>query len=100
MELDLGPGQTRQLTFAEAARETLTASFELARHIAARKWEAERARIELLDAAATIDIQTGDPDWDAALAFSQRAALGLMFRGNENLPCPSFVSARQPDHGF
>jgi hypothetical protein len=100
LELDLGPGATRQLTFAEAARETLTASFELARHTAARKWEAERARIEMLDAAGTIDIQTGDADWDAALALSQRAALALMFRGNENLPNPTFVSTRQPDHGF
>lgn len=100
LELDLGPGQTRQLTFAEAARETLTASFELARHTAARKWEAERARIELLDAAGTIDIQTGDPDWDAALAFSQRAGLGLLFRGGQNLPQPGFVSVRQPDQGF
>ena len=100
LDLDLGPGATRQLTFAQAARETLAASFELARHTAARPWEAERARIELLDTSATIDIQTGDPDWDAALAFSQRAAFGLFFRGNQNLPQPSFVSVRQPDYGF
>ena len=100
LDLDLGPGATRQLTFAQAARETLAASFELARHTAARPWEAERARIELLDVSSTIDIQTGDPDWDAALAFSQRAALGLFFRGNQNLPHSSFVSIRQPDHGY
>ncbi len=100
LDMDLGPGATRQLTFAGAARETLAASFELARHTAARPWEAERARIELMDAAQTIDIQTGDQDWDAALAFSQRAALGLLFRGTDKLPYTSFVSVRQPDHGF
>ncbi len=100
LDMDLGPGASRQVTFAEAARETLAASFELARHTAARPWEAERARIELTDASHTVDIQTGDVDWDAALAFSQRAALGLLFRGTPKLPYTSFVSARQPDHGF
>ncbi|MGE5251835.1 MAG: MGH1-like glycoside hydrolase domain-containing protein [Bacteroidota bacterium] len=100
LDLDLGPGATRQLTFAEAAREALAGSFEQARHTAARAWEAERARIELLDTASTVDIETGDMDWDAALAFSQRAALGLLFSGSQQLPRPSYVSVRQPDHGF
>ncbi|HEY2981123.1 MAG TPA: hypothetical protein VGJ22_08080 [Anaerolineales bacterium] len=100
LDLELGPGQTRQFTYAQAAKDTLKASFELARHTAARPWEAERARIELVDAAQTIDIQTGDPDWDAALGFSQRAALGLFFNGNQNLPNASYVWARQPDQGF
>ncbi len=100
LDLELGPGATRQLTFAQAAKENLTASFELARHTAARVWEAERARIELLDEASVFDIHTGDAEWDAALAFSQRAALGLFFRGNQNLPHASFVISRQPDQGF
>ena len=100
LDLELGPGATRQLTFAQAAKENLTASFEAARHTAARAWEAERARIELLDEASVFDIQTGDKDWDAAFAFSQRAALGLIFRGNQNLPRSSFVISRQPDQGF
>ncbi len=100
LDLELGPGATRQLTFALAAKDSLAASFELARHTAARPWQAERARIELFNAADTIEIQTGDKDWDAALAFSQRAALGLFFRGTDKLPHPSFVLSRQPDHGF
>ncbi len=100
LDLELGPGATRQLTFAEAALETIPASFELARHTAARPWEAERARIEILDAAHVIDIRTGDTDWDAALAFSQKAALGLFFPENDNLKYPSFVQARHSDHGY
>lgn len=100
LDLELGPGATRQVTFAQAARETLPAAFELARHTAARQWEAERARIELTNQADTCEIYTGDVEWDAALAFSQSAALGLLLRGNEHLPYTSFISARQPDHGF
>ena len=46
LDLDLGPGATRQLTWAQAAMDTLQASFDLARQTAARPWEAERARLE------------------------------------------------------
>lgn len=100
LDLELGPGATRQLTFAQAAVETIPASFELARHTAARPWEAERTRIEMLDAGQVIDIHTGDTDWDAALAFSQKAALSLFFPGNDNLRHPSFVQSRHYDHGY
>ncbi|MDO9347977.1 MAG: hypothetical protein Q7T47_01715, partial [Anaerolineales bacterium] len=54
----------------------------------------------LVNAAQTIEIETGDPDWDAAFALSQKTAFSLFFPGNENLPNPSFVLARQPDHGY
>jgi hypothetical protein len=100
LDLELGPGSTRQITFAEAALDTVATSFELARRSAARPWEAERTRIEMLEASQVLDIHTGDPDWDAALAFSQTAAHGLFFCGGEKLPYPSFVHARHIDNGF
>ena len=100
LEVELGPGARRTLGFAEAALTEIPASFELARHAAARSWEAERSRIEMQNESDVMDIHTGDPNWDAALEFSQKAALGLFFRGNQHLPQPSFVLTRQPDHGF
>jgi hypothetical protein len=100
LELELGPGSTRQISFAEAALDTVSSSFELARHSAARSWEAERSRIEMLDESQVLDIRTGDANWDAALAFSQKAAHGLFFNGNDQLPNPSFVNARNMDNGF
>jgi hypothetical protein len=100
LDLELGPGSTRQITFAEAALDTVATSFELARRSAARPWEAERTRIEMLDASQVLDIRTGDSDWDAALSFSQKAAHGLFFSGSEQLPNPSFVNARHIDNGF
>jgi hypothetical protein len=100
LDLELGPGSTRQITFAEAALDTVAESFDLARKSTARPWEAERTRIELLNNSETIDIRTGDPDWDAALAFSQTAAHGLFFSGSEQLPNPSFVNTRHIDNGF
>ena len=98
LELELGPGATRTISFAEAALDTIPEGFDLARKTAARAWQAELARIEMLDASQTLDIRTGDPEWDATLAFSQKAAHAL-FMQSDQLPYPSFVQARHSDHG-
>ena len=100
LKVDLEPGMTRSYTWCIAAENMLEASFELARKIAARPWDAERARIELLDAGDTLEIHTGDPDWDAALALSQKSAFAAFHAGSGRLPQPSFVTPRQPDGGY
>jgi hypothetical protein len=100
MDLSLAPGSSRCLTWVQAALASASDSFEFARRIASRSWDAERARIELVNAAQTVEIRTGDPDWDAALALSQKAAFGLFFSPSQSLPSPSFVLSRLPDHGY
>jgi hypothetical protein len=100
MEPDFDPGVTNTITWSLAALDSTEASFELARHVAARPWDAERTRIELVDAGDRVEIHTSDEDWDAALAFSQEAALGLFYPASRYLPNPSFVRSRQPDGGF
>lgn len=98
--LEFDPGATRSLIWTLAAEASTETSFELARRVASRPWDAERARIELLDAGEVLDIHTGDVDWDATLAFSQKAALGMFYPASEHLPNPSFVRSRQPDGGY
>jgi hypothetical protein len=98
--LDLAPGGTRQVVWSMAALKDAQASFDLARRTAARPFDAERARLELLNASQTIDITTGDRDWDVALALSQKAAFGLFMGASAHLPQPSFVLSRQPDQGY
>lgn len=100
LDLQFDPGQTRILTWALASEASAESSFELARRTTARPWDAERARIEMTDAGQILDIQTGDVDWDAAFAFSQRAALSLFFPASAQLPNSSFVQSRQPDGGY
>ena len=100
LNLALAGGGTRTLTWAQAALATPTDSFEHARSIAARHWEAERAKIEMVNTSQSIDIHTGDPDWDAAFALSQKTAFGLFFGSSQYLPNPSFVFTRQPDQGY
>ena len=100
LDIELGPGATRQLTWAQAATDTPQGSFDLARQVAARPWEAERARLELLNTSQCIDVNTGDKDWDTAFALSQCAGLGLLFPPTQHLHNPSFVSARGADNGY
>ena len=100
VELDLAPAASRQVTWVHAALTASGPSFELARRTAARPWDAERAHIEMLADSETLDIQTGDPDWDTAFALSQKAAFSLFLPASDKLPNPSFVLTRQPDNGY
>jgi hypothetical protein len=99
LDLALASGGVRTLTWAQAALSTPDESFEHARRTAARPWEAEIAHLEIVNASQVIDVRTGDPDWDAAFALSQKTAFSLFFGPSAHLPAPSFVLARQPDQG-
>ncbi len=100
LEVALAGRSTCTRSWALASLATAEESFELARSTATCAWEAERVRIEMVNAAQTIDLQTGDPDWDAAFAFSQKTAFSLFFGPSQHLPKPSFVFSRQPDQGY
>jgi hypothetical protein len=99
LDLALAAGGRRTLTWVQAALGTHEESFEHARRTAARPWEGERARLELVNEAQTVEVWSGDPDWDAAFALSQKTAFGLFFGAGDQLPAASFVQMRQPDQG-
>ncbi len=100
LKIELEPGGARQITWALAALASTQESFDLARLTTAREWEAEKTRIELLNASRQIEIHTGDADWDAALAITQKIAAGLVYSPGGDLPHPSFVLARTPEQGY
>ncbi len=100
LPLEMPPGNRRQFSWALASTKDGQESFDLARRTAARPFDAERARIELLNASQTVEIVTGDADWNAALALSQKTAFGLLIGPSPHLPNPSFALSRQPDQGF
>lgn len=97
--LELAPDAYRRFTWVLTALPDDEESFRHARLTAARNWEAEVARIDHL-ADQLPQIHTGDANWDAALAFSQRAALNLLHSPTQHLPYQSFVSTRLPDQGY
>jgi hypothetical protein len=100
LEFRLGPGVSRQVMWALASTGSSEESFDLARKITSRPWDAEVARIELQDRHDLVTIQTEDAQWDAVLAHSQRAALRLFHTGGVHLPGRSFVLARTPEQGY
>lgn len=99
ISLDLLPGLERQFSWAAAALADPAASFTVARATVARDWEGEYARIEMFN-AAQLDVETGNPDWNAAFALAQKTALNLLHGPTEFLPHPSWVQTRLPDQGF
>lgn len=98
-QLELLPGLAREYTWAVAALADPVASFTLARATVARDWDAEYARIEMTN-AAQLEIDTGNPDWNAAFALAQKTALNLIHGPTEVLPHASWVQTRLPDQGF
>ena len=54
----------------------------------------------MINLSQAVEIQTGNADWDAALAFSQQTAAELLMKNDLYLPELSFVLSRRPDQGF
>jgi hypothetical protein len=99
VDIDLAPGGTRQFIWAHAGLDDIEASFHNAKGLVTRHWDKELARIEILN-GRSLEIETGNNDWDAALALTQKTAIGLFLGPTEDLPQQSFVLSRQPDQGF
>jgi hypothetical protein len=98
-QLVLSPHEPHAVTWVESALPTPEASFAQAQQITALNWDAETARIELVN-ASQLEIHTGSPDWDAALCLSQKTARGLILANTSGCPHPSTVSTRLPDQGY
>lgn len=99
-EIDLDPGDERQLSWAFAALPEVEDSFQLARLTTSRPFDAEITRAEMLHNSQRVDVHTPNADWNAALQLGQVAAMRLLMPPRQNLPNPSFVLAREPEHGF
>jgi hypothetical protein len=99
-DLELYPGNSYQVFWSTAAMSSFETSLENARLTTTRSWDAENARINLLNQSQTIQVHTGDPDWDSAFALTQKTAFTLLFNNPAFMQCPSFVLSRRPDQGF
>ncbi|MFU8773023.1 MAG: MGH1-like glycoside hydrolase domain-containing protein, partial [Anaerolineales bacterium] len=99
LQMDLLPGGFHQVSWCHAALKSEVDSFNLARSIAAHNWDAEYARIEMVN-QGQVEVHSGDIDWDTAFAITQKVAYSLITGPTENLPFPSFVQVRNPDQGY
>lgn len=74
-------------------------SLALAQHWLKQDWDRYFKRIEQA-ATALPDIETGDTDLDAAVAFSAQQLVQSALKPARGLPQPSFVAVRAPGRGF
>lgn len=98
-EINLEAKQRKSTIWTHAALSDPIVSFNAARQLAFRNWEAEIARVEMMN-ASTIEFFTGNPDWDAALKLAQKHAFSLIINSDQGLPYTSLVQSRQPDQGY
>ncbi|NPV84700.1 MAG: hypothetical protein HPY45_01650 [Anaerolineae bacterium] len=98
--IELLPGNRRQFIWALAALKQPELSFDLAKQTIARSWDGEITRLELFNTSQMLEIYTGNPDWDATLALSQKVANHLLMQTDLDSTFPPFVISRQPDHGY
>jgi hypothetical protein len=99
-EIELYPNAQVSIQWALAAGKTDQVANELAQDALQRRFDAEKARIEIVNEVEELEISTGNPEWDAALALSQRAARQLFFPPTGGLPHSSFVLCRRTDQGY
>jgi len=95
----LEPEEERGVIWALAGERALEASLTKARAALTLRWEAQMARLELAN-SRLVEIETGDPQWDAALAFSQKALLRAFVGPSRWLAAPSFILGRRPEAGY
>jgi len=98
--LSLDPGNHYQIIWALASLLDIQSSCNLARQTIIRSWEAEITRLDRFSSNQVVEIESGDPSWDAAFALSQKVAAGLVMGLSPGLPYSSFVLNRQPDQGY
>ncbi len=95
----LNPAHERSVTAAIAALPDENNSLTLAKNTISCAWDEETAKIERVNQAQWLDISTGNPEWDACFAHAQSTAYALFLPASDELPHPSFVQSRRPDHG-
>jgi hypothetical protein len=99
LTLEIPPNGTRYALWAHSALSDINSSFDLARQVLSRNWEAETARIEILN-SRQLEILTGNKDWDTAFSLAQKTSYSLFLQQTSNFNASSFVTARNPDQGF
>lgn len=95
----LDPQESHTYLWVHGAKINPQLSFELTQQIAALSWEAEIARVEMIN-SNLLEIHTGEPKWDLAFALSQNIANGLFVGPTNKLPRPAPVQTRLPDQGY
>ena len=97
--LSLAPGESQTVRWVHAARSSADEGLDLCRGLLDHGWPIHFQKMKAITADIP-EIETGDPNWDAALAFAYKVALQSYVGPTPHLPYPSFIFARNPNKGF
>ncbi len=97
--LNIAAGGTESIRWAHAALPEMLNSLRLARYWLDVDWQQIEAQVAPA-AEAIPQIETGNADWDATIAFAYQHALQAFLRPTDHLPDASFVAAREPINGY
>ncbi len=100
LKINLEPGQSQSCIWSNATLPNTDASFNHAKSLSSKLLDDEFTRIERINAWNRVEIHTSNDVWDDHIRLTQNFVYGLFFPGNQNLPEPTFVLARNPDLGY
>ncbi|MCA0453341.1 MAG: hypothetical protein LCI00_05140 [Chloroflexi bacterium] len=97
--LTIEAGKTVQTRVVHAGLQTTKESAALAQKWLDADWKAAFSKIEAT-AQAIPNIETGDADTDATIAFAYRDLVQGFLKATASLPHGSFVATREPGRGY
>ena len=95
----LPPNGEQETHWAHASLSEINASYELAKDVINKNWDAEFARISRMN-SQRLEITTGNQDWNMALYLVQTMVGQLFLQPTPLCKSASFVDSRNPDQGF
>lgn len=91
------PHQTCAFTWALVTKTTRATSLDKARKVIRSPWH-RTAQVQAMEhASQTIQIKTGNPDWDAAFFLAQMHAVTHRVNLHPDSPAPCFIRSRLSD---
>jgi hypothetical protein len=93
------PGEYCAFRWAYAGLPSWEEGLAKARQYLEVPWDAAMARVEM-ENASMLEIETGHPDWDAVIAFSQVTAMQAVMRSAAGGEHAFAVIGRTPDRGY
>lgn len=93
------PGASHELTWVLASLHEIQDSFDQARLTASKNWDGILATLDMIY-SGTLNITTGDDDWNSVIKMSQKVAFSSFMSNTDLLPNPSYVFTRLPDQGY
>ncbi|MBC7812136.1 MAG: hypothetical protein H7175_13360 [Burkholderiales bacterium] len=98
-EVTIGGRKKVVVRWVHAALPDAQASLALALQWLSRDWSKHHTQVEKA-ATAIPNIETGDEDLDATIAFAYQQLIQGFLKPTDSLPNASFVATRQPNRGY